>query len=161
MPKKQEPTRKIITQNRKARYNYSIDDTVEAGIMLVGSEIKSLRHGDVSIDESWAGFKDGVLYLFNAYIKEFKQASYTNHDPKRPRILLLHKKESSKLFEKTCQKGATIVPLKMYFNRRGIAKVELGIATGKKQHDKRHTIKERDWNREKQRLLRDYNKSQL
>jgi len=159
MKKKPEKVfRKIIAQNKKARHNYHIDDKIEAGIILIGSEVKSLRAGNVSIEEAWAGFKDDKLYLFNMYIQEYKQASYQNHESKRPRQLLMHKKEISKLRQKIQAKGITVVPLLLYFNVKGIAKVEIGLGKGKKMHDKRESDKTRDWDRQKQRIMREYNK---
>jgi len=144
----------IIAENRKARFSYSIDDTLEAGIMLVGSEVKSLRGGKSTIAESYAQAKDGELYLVNAYIPEYTQASRFNHEPKRVRKLLVHKREAFKLAAAIQREGMTLVPLKMYFNAKGRAKILLGIAKGKKLHDKRETEKNRDWARDKARLLR-------
>ena len=146
---------KLIAENRKARHDFFIEDTLEAGIMLAGSEVKSLRDGQSNITESYAEMKEGELYLVNAYIPEYKQASQLNHETRRPRKLLLHKKEIDKLGGLIQRKGMTVVPLKLYFNSRGRAKVELGIAKGKKQHDKRETEKARDWNRQKARLMRE------
>jgi len=143
-----------VAQNRKARYNYFIEDTLEAGIMLTGTEVKSLRAGKSNITDSHAGESKGELFLFNLHIPEYGQGNRFNHEPRRPRKLLLHKREIGKLLGAIQRKGVTIVPLQIYFNKRGKAKVELGVATGKKQYDKRATEKERDWNREKQRLLR-------
>lgn len=156
--KNKEISRKLIAQNKKARYSYLIEDTVEAGIMLVGPEVKSLRAGHVSIEEAWAGIKDERLYLFNMYIQEYKNASYQNHDPKRPKELLLHKRELSKIKQKTQTKGVTVVPLLLYFNVKGIVKVEIGLGKGKKMHDKRESDKNRDWDRQKQRIIREYNR---
>ncbi len=155
--KKTAPIRKVVAQNKKARYNYHISDTLEAGIMLMGSEVKSLRSGHVSIEEAWAGGKEGDFWLFNSYIQEYKQASIQNHDSKRPRKLLLHKKELAKLVKKTQAKGVTVVPLCIYFNLKGVAKIELGLGAGKNLHDKRESDKSRDWDRQKQRALREYN----
>ena len=143
-----------VAQNRKAGYNYFIEDTLEAGIMLTGTEVKSLRAGKSNITDAHAGDSGGELYLFNLHIPEYGQGNRFNHEPRRPRKLLLHKREISRLLGAIQRKGVTIVPLQIYFNKRGKAKVELGLATGKKQYDKRATEKERDWNREKQRLLR-------
>ena len=146
---------KLIADNRKARYAYAIDETLEAGIMLVGSEVKSLRSGKTTIGESYAHAKDGELWLVNCYIPEYTQASRFNHEPKRTRKLLVHKREASKLAAAIQREGMTLIPLKMYFNAKGRAKIELGIAKGKKLHDKRETEKQRDWQRDKARLMRD------
>ena len=152
--KKKDDGSKIIADNRKARFAYAIGDTLEAGIALVGSEVKSLRQGKSTISESYAHAKDGELWLVNAYIPEYTQASRFNHEPKRTRKLLVHKREAAKLAAAIQREGMTLVPLKMYFNAKGRAKVELGIAKGKKLHDKRETAKTRDWARDKARLLR-------
>jgi SsrA-binding protein len=155
MSKKKDDGTKIVADNRKARYAYSIDETLEAGIMLVGSEVKSLRAGKSTISESYAYAKDGELFLVNAYIPEYTQASRFNHEPKRQRKLLVHKREAGKLAAAIQREGMTLIPLKLYFNPKGIAKLELGIAKGKKLHDKRETEKKRDWARDKARLMRD------
>jgi len=154
MAKKKDDGFKIIADNRKARYAYAIDETLEAGIMLVGSEVKSLRGGKSTISESYAQAKDGELFLVNAYIPEYTQASRFNHEPRRVRKLLVHKREAAKLAAAIQREGMTLIPLKLYFNAKGRAKVELGIAKGKKLHDKRETEKNRDWQRDKARLLR-------
>jgi SsrA-binding protein len=154
MAKKKDDGTKIIADNRKARYAYAIDSTLEAGLMLVGSEVKSLRTGKATIAESYAFAKDGELYLVNAYIPEYTQASRFNHEPKRMRKLLVHKKEASRLSIAIQREGMTLIPLKLYFNPKGIAKIELGVAKGKKLHDKRETEKQRDWQRDKARLMR-------
>ena len=154
MAKKRDDTNKLIAENRKARFAYAIDDTLEAGIMLVGSEVKSLRGGKSTIAESYATAKDGELFLVNAYIPEYTEASRFNHEPKRTRKLLVHKREAARLAQAIQREGMTLIPLKMYFNAKGRAKVELGIAKGKKLHDKRETEKQRDWARDKARLLR-------
>ena len=154
MSKKKEDGFKIIADNRKARYAYAIGDTLEAGIMLVGSEVKSLRSGKSTISESYAHAKDGELWLVNAYIPEYTQASRFNHEPKRSRKLLVHKREVAKLAAAIQREGMTLIPLKLYFNAKGRAKLELGIAKGKKLHDKRETEKQRDWQRDKARLIR-------
>ena len=154
MAKKKEDGFKIIADNRKARYAYAIDETLEAGIMLVGSEVKSLRSGKTTIGEAYAHAKDGELWLVNSYIPEYTQASRFNHEPKRTRKLLVHKREAAKLAAAIQREGMTLIPLKLYFNAKGRAKLELGIAKGKKLHDKRDTEKKRDWEREKGRLLR-------
>ena len=155
MAKKKEDGFKIIADNRKARYAYAIGDTLETGIMLTGSEVKSLRSGKTTIGESYAHAKDGELWLVNAHIPEYTQASRFNHEPKRTRKLLVHKRELSKLASAIQREGMTLIPLKMYFNAKGKVKLELGIAKGKKLHDKRETEKQRDWQRDKARLLRD------
>ena len=146
---------KIAADNRKARFNYEILDTYEAGIVLTGTEVKSLRGGKATIGESYAEMDDGEVFLVNAYIPEYLQANRFNHQPKRPRKLLLQKKQMAKLAIGIEREGMTIVPLKIYFNDKGRAKVEIALAKGKKLHDKRETEKERDWNRQKGRLLRD------
>jgi len=149
-----EEARRFAAQNRRARHDYQIDQTLEAGIMLLGTEVKSLRAGKASLAEAWAGEKDGALYLFNANIPEYAAANRFNHEPKRPRRLLVHKREMDKLLSAVRRDGMTLVPISMYFNARGIAKVELGLAKGKKKADKRESIKQRDWQRDKARLLR-------
>ena len=153
--KKNDDNNKLIAENRKARFAYAIGETLEAGIMLTGSEVKSLRGGHSTIAESYAHAKDGELWLVNAYIPEYTQASRFNHEPKRVRKLLVHKREANKLAAAIQREGMTIVPLKMYFNEKGRAKLLLGLAKGKKLHDKRETEKQRDWARDKARLLRD------
>ena len=147
--------RRSVAQNRKALHNYFIDERFEAGIVLSGTEVKSLRRGRASITEAYAGESGGELYLFNAHIPEYEAGNRFNHEPKRPRKLLLHKREMSRLFGATKREGMTVVPLSLYFNPRGLAKVELGLARGKKLHDKRASERDRDWQREKQRLLRE------
>ena len=147
--------RKIVADNRKARFNYEIVDTYEAGIALTGTEVKSLRTGKATIGEAYAGPSGEEFFLFNAYIPEYLQANRFNHETKRPRRLLLHKRQIDKLIGATQREGFTVVPLRIYFNEQGRAKVELGLGRGKKLHDKRETDKERTWNREKSRLLRE------
>ncbi len=155
---KEDPESKTVAQNRKARFNYFIEETMEAGIVLTGTEVKSLRSGQASIQESHASVKGNEIFLLNAHIAEYKQAhGKLQHEVRRPRKLLLHKNQMNKLIGAVQRKGTTIVPLSIYFNKRGIAKVNLGIATGKKQHDKRETIKARDWQREKSRIMREKN----
>lgn len=144
-----------VAQNRKARHNYLIEETLEAGLVLTGSEVKSLREGRASIGEAYAGEQEGELYLFNAHIPEYRAANRLNHPPKRPRKLLVHRRELNRLFGQIQREGYTVVPLSLYFNPRGIAKVELGLAKGKRQIDKRETAKRRDWDRQKARLLRE------
>ena len=146
---------RVAAENRKARHNYFIDDTLEAGVMLVGTEVKSLREGRSDISESYASERGGELWLVNAYIPEYSGGNRFNHETRRPRKLLLHKREIDKLSGATKRGGVTVVALRIYFNERGRAKVLLGLARGKKQHDKRASIKERDWKREQGRLLRD------
>lgn len=145
---------KTVALNRKARHNYSIEDTLEAGIQLAGTEVKSLREGGVQITDSHAAEMGGELWLFNAHIPEYHGGNRFNHEPRRPRKLLVHKRELSRLIGAVAREGMTLVPLALYFNTRGIAKVELGLAKGKKKWDKRETEKSRDWQREKGRLLR-------
>jgi SsrA-binding protein len=155
MAKSPERRLKIVAENRKARFNYEIGDTFEAGIALAGSEVKSLRSGKATIAESYADSLAGELWLVNANIPEYRQAGpFNNHAPKRPRRLLLHQREIERLASAVEREGMTIVPLKLYFNERGRAKVELALARGKKLHDKRETLKKRSWEREKSRLLR-------
>ncbi|MBL8781323.1 MAG: SsrA-binding protein SmpB [Alphaproteobacteria bacterium] len=145
---------KIAADNRKARHNYFIEETVEAGIMLTGTEIKSLRGGKATIGESYAQSKDGEIFLINAYIPEYTEGNRFNHEPRRIRKLLLHKRQIAKLSQAIEREGMTLIPLKIIFNAKGRAKVELGLAKGKKLHDKRDTEKARDWAREKGRLMR-------
>jgi SsrA-binding protein len=147
-------TDRYVAQNRQARFNYFITDTLEAGIMLAGSEVKTLRLGTASIAESYAAERAGELFLFNAYIPVYKPANRFNHEERRARKLLVHWRQRDKLLGSIKREGITIVPLSIYFNARGIAKVELGLAKGKKKADKRATEKARDWQREKGRLLR-------
>ncbi len=146
---------KTVAENRRAKYDYFIDQVFEAGIALSGTEVKSLRFGEGSIAEAYAEVRDEAVWLVNANIPEFSHGNRFNHEPKRPRKLLLHVREINKLHGAVAREGMTLVPLSIYFNGRGRAKVELALAKGKKVHDKRDTIKERDWNRDKQRLLRD------
>lgn len=151
-----EPNR-VVAQNRRARHDYFIEDSVEAGLVLTGSEVKSLRAGQASIKEAYAREKDGELYLINAHISEYGPAARDGHDPKRTRKLLLRSREIARLLGQIQKEGVTLVPLKIYFNDRGIAKCELGLARGKKKLDKRETEKQRDWQREKARLMREKN----
>ncbi len=154
MAAKPETKNKVVADNRKARFNYEIGDVFEAGIALTGTEVKSLRVGKATIAESYADTKGEELWLVNSNIPEYLQGGRYNHAPKRPRKLLLHKRQIHKLAGAVEREGMTIVPLKLYFNEKGRAKVELALAKGKKLHDKRETEKKRDWNREKGRLLR-------
>ncbi|RAH97671.1 SsrA-binding protein [Acuticoccus sediminis] len=155
MAKNPHPASRAVAENRKARFNYEILEDVEAGIQLQGTEVKSLREGRTNIADSYAGESGGELWLYNVYIPEYQQASRFNHETKRPRKLLLHRREMDKLIGAVAQDGLTLVPLRMYFNERGVAKVQLGLARGKKTHDKRESEKKRDWQRDKARLLRD------
>src|SRR6266705_4999386 len=154
MAAKTERSSKIIADNRKARFHYEIGQVFEAGIALTGSEVKSLRQGKANIAESYAGARAGDLWLYNANIPEYLQAGRFNHAPKRPRRLLLHRREINKLIGAVEREGMTLVPLKLYFNAKGRAKVELALARGKKLHDKRETEKKRTWERERGRLMR-------
>jgi SsrA-binding protein len=153
--KKDKPASKIAAANRRARFNYEIGQTFEAGIVLAGTEVKSLRAGQSNIGDSYASEKGGEMWLYNAYIPEYLQANRFNHETRRPRKLLLHKREIGRLADAVQREGMTVVPLKIYFNDQGRAKVELALGRGKKLHDKRETSKKRDWDREKSRLLRD------
>ncbi|MCB9996480.1 MAG: SsrA-binding protein SmpB [Rhodospirillales bacterium] len=148
-------TNATVAENRRAKFDYHLEEKFEAGIELVGTEVKSLRHGQCSINEAYVGPKGEEILLFNANIPEYQQAgSHLQHTPNRTRRLLLHKREINKLLGAVTREGYTIVPTKLYFNARGMAKIEIALAKGKKQHDKRETIKNRDWGREKQRLLK-------
>ena len=153
MKQKIVPGQKIICLNRKASFNYFLIDIFEAGIVLRGSEIKSVRNGKISIADSYGIEKDGEIYLINSHIPVYKQASYANHNPYAERKLLLNKKEINKLIGKVNTEGFSLVPTRMYF-KKGKAKIELAIAKGKKQYDKRQTKKNRDWNRDKARYIR-------
>ncbi len=144
---------KIISNNRKARFNYFFSEFYEAGIVLFGSEIKSLRQGKVNISESYAFDNKGEMYLVNSHIPSYKESSYNNHEPNRNRKLLLNKKEINKLIGKINKEGFTLIPTKLYF-RKGKAKIEIAVAKGKKHYDKRQVKKRRDWNREKARYFR-------
>jgi SsrA-binding protein len=151
---KAERTLRVVADNRKARFHYQIGEIFEAGIALTGTEVKSLRNGKATIAESYAGTRDGEIWLYNANIPEYLQASRFNHAPKRPRKLLLHKRQINKLIGAVEREGMTLVPLKLYFNDKGRAKIEIALARGKKLHDKRETEKRRSWERERGRLLR-------
>jgi SsrA-binding protein len=154
MAAKPERKLKIISDNRKARFNYEIGEVFEAGIALTGSEVKSLRAGKANIGESYADSRRGELWLVNANIPEYFQAGRFNHAPKRPRRLLMHRRQINKLAGAVEREGMTLVPLKLYFNEKGRAKVEIALARGKKLHDKRETERKRSWERERGRLLR-------
>ncbi len=151
---------KIVARNKRARFDYEILDTLEVGIVLTGSEIKSVRCGKVSINEAFVGAMadSNELFLFNASIELYKQASYNNHEPRRPRVLLLHKAQRTRFLNAIQKKGMTIVPLTMYFNHKGLLKLSIALARGKNVVDKRETIKKRDWTLQKNRIIRNYNK---
>jgi SsrA-binding protein len=155
-PQHRKPNR-VAADNRKARFNYEILETVEAGIALTGTEVKSLRGGKATIGEAYAGPSGEEMFLFNAYIPEYLQANRFNHETRRPRRLLLHKRQINKLIGATQREGFTVIPLKIYFNEKGRAKVELGLGRGKKLHDKRESEKKKDWDRERARLMREKN----
>ncbi|HVJ52286.1 MAG TPA: SsrA-binding protein SmpB [Aliidongia sp.] len=153
------PTDKFVAQNRRARHDYFIDETLEAGIQLEGTEVKSLRGGQGSIQEAFARETNGELWLVNAYVPPYQMASAKlNHEPRRARKLLVHRKELDKVLGLTKREGVTLVPLSIYFNARGRAKVEIGLARGKRKADKREAEKERDWQRDKGRILRERNR---
>src|SRR3954469_18009705 len=154
MAAKSDGNARVVAHNRKARFNYEIGETFEAGIALTGTEVKSLRQGKATIAESYADARAGEIWLVNANIPEYLQGGRFNHAPKRLRKLLLHRGQINKLIGAVEREGMTLVPLKLYFNEKGRAKVELALAKGKKLHDKRETEKKRDWAREKGRLLR-------
>lgn len=146
---------KTVAENRRARFDYHIEDKFEAGLALQGTEVKALRAGQATIAESYAEVRDGEVWLVNANLPEYSHGNRQNHEPKRPRKLLLNSREINKLFGAIERKGMTLVPLSIYFNRTGRAKVELALAKGKQAHDKRASVKERDWKRDKARLLRE------
>ncbi|MGO4907479.1 SsrA-binding protein SmpB [Pseudorhodobacter sp. W20_MBD10_FR17] len=154
MVKHSDPNSKLIAENRRARFDFAIEDDIEAGIMLLGSEVKSLRQGGSNIAESYASVEDGGLWLINGYIAPYLQAKTWGHEERRKRKLLVSKKELARLWNATAREGMTIVPLKMYFNERGMVKLKIGIAKGKKNADKRETSAKRDWDRQKARLLK-------
>jgi SsrA-binding protein len=153
-PAKAERKLRVLADNRKARFNYFIDETFEVGVVLTGTEVKSLRQGRATIGESYADARGGEIWLINSNIPEYKQANRFNHPPKRPRKLLLHRRQINKLVGAVEREGMTLVPLKLYFNERGRAKIELALARGKKLFDKRETQKKRSWERERGRLMR-------
>ena len=148
-------SRKVVAENRKARYSYELSEVIEAGLALHGSEVKSLRSGKANIAESYASPEGDEIWLINSNVPEYTQANRQNHEPKRRRKLLLHRRQINKLVGAVQREGMTIVPLRIYFNERGRAKIEIALGRGKKLHDKRETEKTRDWNRQKSRLLRD------
>ena len=148
---------RYVAQNRRARHDYLIADTLEAGVVLRGTEVKVLRQGQASIAEAYADEDGGELYLVNANIPEYKSSAHFNHQPRRPRKLLLHKKQMNRILGAIRREGVTVVPLSIYFNERGRAKVELGLARGKRKVDKRQAEKQRDWQRSRARILRDRN----
>ncbi len=153
--KDQNPNYKVVAENRRARYDYAIEDDIECGLVLEGSEVKSLRTGQVNIADSYAAVEDGELWLVNSYISPYEQAKMFNHEERRRRKMLVSKREMAKLWQATQRQGMTLVPIVLYFNHKGRAKIKIGIAKGKKIHDKRATEAKRDWSRQKQRLLRE------
>ena len=155
MAKEKNPNSTTVAENRKARFSYEVLDTYEAGLALTGTEVKSLREGKANIQESYASVEGGEIWLINSYLPEYLQGNRFNHEPRRRRKLLLNKREMARLAQGVEREGMTMVPLKIYFNERGRAKLLLGLARGKKLHDKRETEKERDWGREKARLLKE------
>ncbi len=152
---KPDPARRIVAENRRARFDYAIEDVLEAGIVLRGTEVKALREGKATIKEAYASPENGGIWLINANIPEYSAGNRENHDPKRPRKLLLHEREVTRLSQAVERKGYTIAPLRLYFNEKGVAKLEIGLAIGRKAPDKRDAQKDRDWARQKQRLMRD------
>lgn len=153
--RKADPNNKTVAENRKARFTYEVIDTLEAGLALTGTEVKSLRGGQANIQDSYASVEGGELWLINSYLPEYLQANRFNHEPRRRRKLLVSKREMAKLAQSVDREGMTMVPLKIYFNDRGRAKLLLAVARGKKLHDKRETEKQRDWARDKSRLMKD------
>lgn len=143
-----------VSLNRRARHDFSIEDALEAGVVLTGSEVKSMRAGRVSLNEAWAGAMDGELFLMNCHVPVYKNAGANNHKPMRPRKLLVHRRELGRLIGAVRRQGRTLVPLRIYFNARGVVKVEIAIAKGKRKSDKRETAKARDWQRQRARLMR-------
>ena len=153
MAKKPELDRTVVAQNRKARHNYFIEETFEAGLALTGTEVKSLREGHANIQESYASVEGGEIWLINSYLPEYREGNRFNHEPRRRRKLLLHRAQINKLIGAIQREGRTVVPLQVYFNPRGRAKIEIALVTGKQAHDKRQSIKDRDWQRQRSRLL--------
>jgi SsrA-binding protein len=156
MNRKTESKNRTVTVNRRARKDYSILKTFEAGMVLTGSEVKSIRQGNVNLKDSYVGIRNGEAFLFNAHVAEYRNSSYHNHDPERQRKLLLHRKEIRKIDKQVKGKGSTVIPLKMYFNPRGRIKLEIAIAKGKREYEKKQAIKERDIKRDMQRQLKEY-----
>ena len=154
--KKSDSNNKVVAENRRARYDYAIEDTIECGMMLMGSEVKSLRGGSAHINESYADIENSELWLINSYISLYTDARNFGHEERRRRKLLVSKKELARLWKAKSRSGMTLVPLKMYFNDKGKAKLLLGIAKGKKHSDKRETEKKRDWQRQKSRVMKDF-----
>jgi SsrA-binding protein len=154
MAKEKDNGEKVVATNRKAFHDYHIEDRLEAGIMLRGTEVKSLREGHVNLQDSYASVHNGEIILHNCHINPYSHGNIMNHEPLRPRKLLLHQKEINQLIDKTQQKGLTLIPLRIYFSPRGHAKVELALAKGKKQYDRRETIKEREAGREVERAMK-------
>ena len=148
-------TQKLIAENRRARYDYFIEETLEAGLSLTGSEVKSLRLGRANVAESYAAVEGREIVLVNAYIPEYAAASHFNHEPRRPRKLLMHRRQIDRLLGSVNREGRTLIPLRLYWNDKGLAKLELAIAKGKKNHDKREAEADRDWQRDKARLMRE------
>ena len=155
MAKDKNPNSRTIADNRKARFAYEIVDTLEAGIVLTGTEVKSLREGQANIQESYASVEGGELWLINSYVPEYSAGNRFNHEPRRRRKLLVSKRGLARLAQAVEREGMTMVPLRLYFNERGLAKLQLAVARGKKLHDKRETVKRRDWAREKARVLKE------
>lgn len=156
MAGKSDPNYKVIAENRRARFDYAIESDVECGIVLHGSEVKSLRSGQANIAESYASVEEGELWLINSYIAPYMQAGHFGHDERRKRKLLVNRRELARLWSATRREGMTLVPLVMYFNHRGLVKLKIGVAKGKKLADKRETAARRDWNRQKARLLKEH-----
>lgn len=155
-PGKKKDSRNVVADNRKARFNYEIIDTMEAGLVLQGTEVKALRNGKANIAESYVSEEGGEIWLINSHIPEYVEANRFNHEPRRRRKLLLHKREMAKMAQSAEREGMTLVPLKLYFNDRGVAKLEVAIAKGKKTVDKRETVKKRDWDRQKSRIMKQF-----
>ena len=153
--RKADPNNKTVSENRKARFSYEVLDTVEAGLVLTGTEVKSLRQGQANIQDSYASVEGGEIWLINSYLPEYLQANRFNHEPRRRRKLLLNKREMAKLSQSVDREGMTLVPLKIYFNDQGRAKLLLAVGRGKKLHDQRESEKQRDWSREKGRLMKE------
>ena len=155
MSKPAPSTQKLIAENRRARYDYFIEETLEAGLSLTGSEVKSLRLGRANVAESYAAVEGRELILVNAYIPEYAAASRFNHEPRRPRKLLMHRRQIDRLLGSVNREGRTLIPMRLYWNDKGLAKLELAVAKGKKTHDKREAEADRDWQRDKARLMRE------